>query len=175
MPRLAKELSALEVKRLQHPGCGGNMVHFVGGVAGLMLQVTPSNARSWLLRATIGGKRRELGLGSYPEVSLAQARDRAREAKDKIRNGIDPIAERREIRARLAAEQRLGMTFSEATERYLAAKLDAFKNPKHRDQWRSTLERYAIPELGPILVDDLTVQDVLRVLEPIWKTKTETA
>ncbi len=123
----------------------------------------------------IGGKRRELGLGSYPEISLAQARDRAREAKDKIRNGIDPIVERQQVRAQLAAEQRRGMTFSEATERYLAAKLDAFKNSKHRDQWRSTLERYAIPELGPMLVDDLTVQDILRVLEPIWKTKTETA
>lgn len=175
MPRLAKELSALEVKRLRHPGSGGNAVYFVGGVAGLMLQITPSNARSWLLRVMIGSKRRELGLGSYPEVPLAQARDRAREAKDKIRNGIDPIAERRQIRANLAAEQRRGMTFSQATERYLAAKLDAFRNSKHRDQWRSTLERYAIPELGPILVDDLTVQDILRVLEPIWKTKTETA
>lgn len=175
MPRLAKELSALEVKRLRHPGGSGNVVYFVGGVAGLMLQVTPSHARSWLLRVMIGGKRRELGLGSYPEIPLAQARDRAREAKDKIRNGIDPIVERRQVRAQLATEQRRGMTFSEATERYLAAKLDAFKNSKHRDQWRSTLERYAIPELGPMLVDDLTVQDILRVLDPIWKTKTETA
>ncbi|GAA6147777.1 integrase arm-type DNA-binding domain-containing protein [Pseudooceanicola nitratireducens] len=175
MPRLAKELSALEVKRLRHPGGSGNVVYFVGGVAGLMLQVTPSHARSWLLRVMIGGKRRELGLGSFPEIPLAQARDRAREAKDKIRNGIDPIVERQQVRAQLAAEQRRGMTFSEATELYLAAKLDAFKNSKHRDQWRSTLERYAIPELGPMLVDDLTVQDILRVLDPIWKTKTETA
>ncbi|MBY6158897.1 tyrosine-type recombinase/integrase [Pseudooceanicola nitratireducens] len=175
MPRLAKELSALEVKRLRHPGGSGNVVYFVGGVAGLMLQVTPSHARSWLLRVMIGGKRRELGLGSYPEIPLAQARDRAREAKDKIRNGIDPIVERQQVRAQLAAEQRRGMTFSEATERYLAAKLDAFKNSKHRDQWRSTLERYAIPELGPMQVDDLTVQDILRILDPIWKTKTETA
>ena len=100
MPRLAKELSAIEVKRLQHSGSGGNALYFVGGVAGLMLQVTPSNARSWLLRVMIGGKRRELGLGSYPEISLAQARDRAREAKDKIRNGIDPIAERQKLRAK---------------------------------------------------------------------------
>ena len=151
MPRLAKELSAIEVKRLQHSGSGGNALYFVGGVAGLMLQVTPSNARSWLLRVMIGGKRRELGLGSYPEISLAQARDRAREAKDKIRNGIDPIAERQKLRAKLAADQRRSMTFADAIERYLDTKLDGFKNAKHRDQWRSTLERYAIPNSAPFL------------------------
>ncbi len=71
--------------------------------------------------------------------------------------------------------QRRGLSFSEATERCLAAKLDAFKNEKHRDQWRNTINTYAIPELGKLPVDEITVQDVLRVLQPIWQTKTETA
>ncbi|WP_442772637.1 tyrosine-type recombinase/integrase [Paenirhodobacter enshiensis] len=175
MPRVAKELSALDVKRLTHPGRGRNVTFPVGGVTGLLLQITPSGARSWILRISVGGHRREIGLGGYPDVTLAQARDRAREAKDKIRNGIDPVEERKAVRASLAAARRRGMTFAEATGKYLAAKLDAFKNPKHRQQWENTLTQYAMPELGPMLVQDITVQDVLRVLEPIWKSKTETA
>lgn len=175
MPRIAKELSALDVKRLTHPGAKGNVTFAVGGVSGLLLQITPNGGRTWLLRVAIGGKRREIGLGGYPDVTLAQARDRARETKDKIRNGIDPVEERKAAKAALAAAHRRGMTFAEATDSYLAAKLDAFKNPKHRQQWRNTLETYALPELGKMLVQDIRVQDVLRVLEPIWREKTETA
>lgn len=175
MPRIAKELSALDVKRLTHPGTPGNSNFAVGGVAGLLLQITPAGGRSWLLRVSIGGKRREIGLGGFPDVTLAQARDRAREAKDKIRRGIDPVEERKAVRASLAAARRRGMTFAEAVERYLAAKLDAFRNSKHRQQWENTLKQYALPDLGPMLVQDIAVQDVLRVLEPIWKSKTETA
>ncbi|WP_306046219.1 site-specific integrase [Nioella sp. MMSF_3534] len=183
MPRIAKELTALEVKRLHHPGTGGNATFAVGGVAGLMLQVTPNNGRTWLLRAQVGSKRREIGLGSYPEVSLAQARDRARDVKDKIREGIDPVEERKAARAALIAMQRRGLTFEDAVANYLEAKLDAFKNAKHRDQWRNTLTQYALPEIGAMLVQDIAVQDVLRVLnqpvneagEALWHVKTETA
>jgi integrase len=175
MPRAAKELSALEVKRLQHPGKGKNAMFAVGGVSGLHLQVTPSGGRTWLLRVVVGTKRREIGLGGYPEVSLAAARDRAREAKDRIRSGIDPVEERKEAKAALVSAQRRGLIFEDAVERYLTAKLDAFKNAKHRQQWRNTLVTYAMPELGQMLVQDITVQDVLRVLEPIWQSKTQTA
>lgn len=175
MPRVAKELSPLEVKRLRHPGRGGNITFAVGGVSGLLLQITPNGGRTWLLRVQVGAKRREIGLGGYPDVTLAMARDRAREAKDKIRNGIDPIEERKAAKAALTAAQRRGLPFSDAVDRYLAAKLDAFKNTKHRQQWRNTLETYANPELGTMLVQEITVQDVLRVLEPIWQSKTETA
>ncbi|WP_040544650.1 tyrosine-type recombinase/integrase [Salipiger bermudensis] len=175
MPRVAKELSALDVKRLAHPGKGSNVLFAVGGVSGLNLQITPNGSRTWLLRVTIGGKRREIGLGGFPEVTLAQARDRAREAKDQIRRGIDPIEERKAARAALMAAQRRGITFADATDKYLAAKLDAFKNAKHRQQWQNTLQTYAMPELGAMLVHEITVRDVLRVLEPIWRSKTETA
>ena len=175
MPRLSKELSALEVKRLEHPGSGRNVTYAVGGVSGLLLQITPFGGRSWILRVTIGGKRRELGLGGFPDVPLALARERARETKDKIWRGIDPVAEKKQLRSNIVAAQRRGLSFEEAASRCLDAKLDAFKNAKHRQQWSNTLSRYALPELGSILVEDIDVQDVLRVLEPIWREKTETA
>ncbi|NDR55149.1 tyrosine-type recombinase/integrase [Aliiruegeria sabulilitoris] len=176
MPRVAKELSALDVKRLKHPGTTKfNARHTVGGVGGLMMQVTPNNGKTWLLRVTVGSVRREIGLGGYPDVTLAQARERAREMKESIKQGIDPVEERKQHKAELVAAQRRGLTFSEAVDRFLDSKLDEFSNAKHRQQWRSTLETHAVPELGKMLVGDITVQDVLRVLEPIWRTKTETA
>ena len=175
MPKLAKELSPLEVKRLAHPGRGQNVTFAVGGVNGLLLQITPTGSRTWILRTLVGGKRREIGLGGYPDATLAQARERAREAKDMIRTGIDPVEDRKAKRAALAATRSRGLTFKDAVDRYLAAKLEAFKNEKHRQQWQNTLSTYALPKLGAMLVSDIAVQDVLRVLEPIWKTKTETA
>jgi integrase len=175
MPRIAKELSALEVKRLGHPGKGRNVTFAVGGVSGLLLQITPNGGRTWLLRTQVGAKRREIGLGGYPDVTLAMARDRAREAKDRIRQGIDPVEERKAARSALAAAQQRGLSFADAVDRYLAAKLEAFRNSKHRQQWRNTLDRYALPTLGAMLVQDIATQDVLRVLEPIWQEKTETA
>lgn len=183
MPAIARELSALEVKRLSHPGKGGNVTCAVGGVSGLLLQITPNNGRSWILRTSIAGKRREIGLGGYPEIGLAEARNRARATKEQIQAGVDPIEARRSTQAALIAEQRRGLLFEDAVDRYLDAKLDAFKNAKHRQQWRNTLTQYAVPELGKMRVHDITVQDVLRVLnqpvgsgpETLWTAKTETA
>lgn len=175
MPKKAKELSALEVRRLKHPGHGKYAMYAVGGVDGLMLQISETNAKSWILRCMIGRKRRYMGLGSYPSVSLAQARDRAQEAKDLIWQGRDPVEARRAARAALAAEQLAGLTFAIAMERFLAIKLREFDNEKHRKQWRATLDMYAMPILGPMLVAEITVQDIRRTLDPIWMEKTETA
>ena len=175
MPRQAKELSAVEVKRLEHPGKGRNATFSVGGVSGLLLQITPNGGRTWLLRVMVGEKRREIGLGGFPDVTLAQARDRAREARDAIRLGKDPVEDRKAAKAHLIAAQRRGLTFEMAMESYLDSKLEALSNAKHRAQWRSTLESYALPELGAMLVGEIQVQDVLRVLSPIWSGKTETA
>ena len=163
MPRKAKELSATEVRRITHPGTGGNLNVAVGGVDGLQLQVTPTGARSWLLRVTIKGKRRQLGLGPFPDVTLAQARERARGIKEQVWQGIDPLAEKRRF------------TFAQAMERTLESRTAEFRNDKHKKQWRSTLDKYAVPVLGDMPVSDIDVSDVLRVLEPIWPTKTETA
>lgn len=85
------------------------------------------------------------------------------------------MEERKAVKASLIAAQSLGFTFDKATEHYLAAKLDAFKNAKHRQQWQNTLAQYASPALGKMLVQDIAVQDVLRVLQPLWVDKTETA
>lgn len=175
MPRVAEELTALDVKRLAHPGGKRNVLFSVGGVPGLYLQLTPNNGRSWVLRAVVGTMRRDIGLGGFPGITLSMARDKAREARAKIEGGIDPVEERKATKAALVAAQRRGLTFAKAVDMALSAKLDAFKNPKHRQQWENTLQTYAIPELGKMLVQDITAQDVLRVLQPHWINKTETA
>jgi hypothetical protein len=108
LPKIAKEPTALEVKRLAHPGRGRNVLFPVGGVSGLVMQITPTGARNWLLRVMVGGRRREIGLGAFPEIPLAMARDRARAAKDDIRRGIDPVEERKAARAALIIAQRKG-------------------------------------------------------------------
>lgn len=169
MPRRAKELSAVEVRRL------GRGVHNVGGVAGLLMQVSDSGAQSWLLRVRVGDKRREIGLGPFPEVSLARAREKASEAKEAIRNGIDPVEERKAAKSALLASQRQGLTFIEAFEKYAAKKLPELRTDRYRAQWRATVEKYAFPELGDMLVQDISRDDILRVLHPIWEIRTETA
>lgn len=175
MPKLATELGALDIKRLVHGGGKGNSMVAVGGVTGLYVQITPNGAKTWILRMRIGERRRDFGLGGYPTVTLAQARDKAREARAKVESGIDPVEERKSARARIIASQRRGLLFSEAVDRALVSRLDAFRNEKHRKQWRSTLDTYALPVIGSMSVQDIAVHDVLRVLEPIWATKTETA
>lgn len=170
MPRKARELAPVEVKRLTTPG-----LYAVGGVAGLHLQVTKSGARSWILRATIGGKRRDLGLGGYPDVTLALAREKARDTREKIAHGIDPVAERQRLRSAALAERLRDMTFEKAAEAVVAKKQAEARNPKHGKQWASTLETYAYPVLGPMSVADIDLAHVKQVLEPIWQTKTETA
>lgn len=170
MARKAKELSALEVGRLLEPGR-----HSVGGVAGLALQVTDSGARSWVLRVMVGGKRREMGLGGFPDVTLAGAREAARVARAKIDEGIDPVADRLMKRSALASAVASAMTFKEAAEKYIAAHENGWKSTKHAAQWRTTLESYAFPIIGKIAVADVETAHVMRILEPIWLTKTETA
>ena len=175
MPKVVEEISALDVKRLVHPGGKRNALLAVGGVPGLHLQITATGGRSWILRTTVGKLRRDIGLGGFPAVTLAQARDKAREARAKIENGIDPVEARKAVKAALAAAQSRGLTFDAATKSYLETKLEGFKNAKHRQQWENTLATYAAPEIGKMLVQDIASQDVLRVLKPIWSDKTETA
>ena len=169
MPRKAKELSALEVGRLSKHG-----LHFVGGVAGLALQVQPSGARSWLLRLSLAGKRREMGLGGFPDVTLADARRRAREERERADNGIDPIAARRAASALLRAELAKAFTFKAAALAYIDAHEPGWRNAKHAQQWRNTLAS-TYPLIGSELVRDVSLPHVLPILEPIWKSRTETA
>jgi len=170
MARKAKQLSALDVGRLTEPGMWA-----VGGVAGLYLRVNDKDGRSWVLRATVGNKRRDMGLGGYPDVTLAGAYEKARQARAKIDSGTDPILFRKQALSELMAQQATEVTFSQAAALYIAAQSDAWRNPKHRQQWVNTLETYANPVIGKMLVRDVNHNHVLQILEPIWKVKTETA
>ncbi len=170
MPRKAKELTALQVKRLSKPG-----LHAIGGVAGLQLQLKSTGARSWILRAQIGSRRRDIGLGGYPDVSLAAAKERAREAREQIRQGIDPIEARKATRAALIAEQALQLTFTEAAAQCHATKSPEFGNKKHGADWINSLNRYADPVIGQLPVAQVDLVHLVKVLEPIWISKTETA
>lgn len=170
MVRRAVELGALAVSRLAEPG-----MHAVGGVSGLYLQVAPGGTRSWILRATVGGRRREMGLGAYPEIPLAQAREKARTARSRIGEGVDPILERQRAVSALRAEQARSITFDEAARQFIDARSDEWRNAKHRWQWTNSLEMFASPVIGRMLVQDVGQAQVLAILQPIWKDKTETA
>lgn len=122
-----------------------------------------------------GDKRRQYGLGSYPSVLLNGARDKARRYRHLIENGQDPISERRKAKAAILAAHGKAMTFAEAMESVLILKQQELKNKKHAAQWRSTLETYACPVLGPLPVAEIETAHILKVLEPIWSDITETA
>ncbi|MFN5699466.1 MAG: tyrosine-type recombinase/integrase, partial [Betaproteobacteria bacterium] len=164
MPKVAKERSALEVKRLTQPG-----LHFVGLVPGLALQVLPSGGRTWVLRTMIGSRRRDMGLGGFPEVTLADARARAREAREKIRQGIDPIAQAQAARDGLKNAVR--MTFSQAAEKFIDAHRAGWRNEKSAQQWTSSIEHYAFPFIGSQDVAQVGIAHVLQVLEQPVPTK----
>jgi integrase len=187
MPKIAKERSALEVKRLMDPGW-----HAVGGVAGLVLQVgKPSQdggaiPRSWLFRFRFGGKREVVGIGSYPQVSLAQAREQAKKYALDVKNGINPLAKKKTEKSALLAQAAKQKTFKECAEAYTKAHASDYTNAKHRKQWESTLQTYAYPVIGSLLVADITMRHVLDVLLQetehrngtkglFWYTKPETA
>ncbi len=170
MPRAAVELKPLEVQRLTKPG-----MHAVGVIPGLYLQVLPTGARTWVLRAMVAGKRRDMGLGGYPAVTLAQARELARAAREKVKAGIDPIEEARAARSVHAASRAAALTFDQCAAKYIEANKAGWKNDKHAQQWGNTLKTYANPVMGSLLVRDVALSHILTVLEPLWQTKTETA
>ncbi len=168
------KLTTVAVRALREPG------RYPDG-DGLYLQVARGGSKQWLLRYKVRGRERQMGLGSAGEppgrVSLAEARLCAAEARAKLREGQDPIEARRaEGREREAARQRAGAsTFRAVAETYLAAREGEWRNDKHRYQWRQTLETWAYPTLGSAPMADVDTTAVLRVLEPIWQAKPETA
>jgi integrase len=170
MPRKARELSPLEVRRLSRPGRWS-----VGGVDGLALQVTATGARSWVLRLVVAGKQREMGLGSFPTVALAEAREKARRQRAHVEEGADPISTRRAALSAAVADRLSQQTFASVAAQYIAQHDKSWKNEKHAAQWASTLQTYAEPVIGSLLVRDVITAHVIKILEPIWTTKTETA
>ncbi|OWY15638.1 integrase [Thioclava sp. F34-6] len=156
-------MTAAFVRNIKEPG-----KYHDGNGTGLFLRVDKTGTKFWVQRITFGGKRHELGVGSPPVVSLAEAREKAFENKRTVRRGGNPLTEKR--RARLEE-----MNFAQVVDKYLEAKLSEFRSEKHRKQWRSTLDTYAKPVIGSDPIGQISPADVLRVLEPIWETKTETA
>lgn len=162
MPKLTKELSALEVKRLNERG------RFpVGTVPGLYLWVREAGTKNWLLRAVVNGKRSDIGLGGYPAVSLADAIKRAREMREGIVQGLDPLAKKK-------ADKAAVMTFKKGAGHYMDLHRPGWKNAKHAQQWENTLETYVYPTMGTVPVKDVDTRHVLAVLQPHWNTKNET-
>ncbi len=132
----------------------------------LYLRIAPSGAKHWIQRLTIDGRRHDLGLGGFPLVSLAEARERAFDNRRKVRAGGNPLAEKR--RANVP-------TFRQATASTCEALRPRWGQGKHAADWTSSMERYAFPILGELRVNRIQREDVLRVLTPIWARKPETA
>lgn len=168
---VARTIGGLTAIRLSRASAKG--MYPDGG--GLYLQVTESGAKSWIFRFMLNGRAREMGLGPLHAISLSDARTKATECRRLCVAGIDPIEARKLERdkARLAAARAL--TFKDAADAYIKAHQAGWRNAKHAAQWRSTLGTYAGPVFGSLPVQDVDVSHIMKVLEPIWATKTETA
>lgn len=144
---------------------------------GLYLQVSKQGTKSWLFRYTspITKKRREMGLGSLDFVSLAEARQLAVDNKRLVIDGKDPIEERKQSQLQKQLEQARNLTFREVAEACIQSKSHGWKNAKHAQQWTNSLEAYVFPTLGHLPISEVSTDLVLKILDPIWVTKAETA
>lgn len=168
MARISNKLTAMTVQRQKKPG------RYADG-EGLYLQVGPTGSKSWLFRYTRQGKAHEMGLGAANVLSLAEAREAAASVRRTLAAGIDPLEERKVEQKRQQAEVSSGITFMECASAFIEAHKSGWRNEKHAAQWDSTIKSYAEPVLGALAVRAVDLETVLKVLEPIWKTKPETA
>ena len=164
--RQLQRLSAAKVRTLSEPGqySDGN---------GLTLRVEPTGSKRWVQRVTLHGKRHNIGLGGFPAVSLADAREMAAANQLAIKQGKDPLADKYQAAAELKRSKIA--TFSAAARQVVDLNRPTWSNAKHAAQWESTLTTYAFPLLGQKPVNELTPSDILSVLTPVWTTKAETA
>lgn len=180
MKRSIHKLSARTVETKRKPGLYGD-----GG--GLYLQVGPSGSKAWLFRFMQRGRAREMGLGSINAVSLLDARERALACRKQLANGVDPIEARGAVRLQERLEAAKAITFRESAAAYIEAHKVAWRNGKHAEQWKNTLNTYAGPVIGDLPIQGVDTDLVLRVLEQdvrdekgkvlgqLWSTKPETA
>ena len=131
--------------------------------------------KSWIFKYQLGFRRREMGLGPYPDVSLAQARAKAHELRAQLREDVDPLEAKHERRRELLAERARTVSFRECAEMYIRLHGPGWKNAKHAQQWPASLRNYVYPKLGSIAVRDIDAAMVLKVVEPIWHGKVVTA
>lgn len=170
MARAAK-MTALKVAAIARAKAPG----YYGDGGGLFLQVSRFGTASWVFRYRVAGRLREMGLGSFDTIGLADARERARKAREQRLDGIDPIEQRKAVRLAAGLDAAKVVTFKECARRYITAHQPAWRNPKHAAQWGTTLETYVYPEFGNLAVQAVDVGLVLKAIEPIWTTKPETA
>lgn len=176
MPKIAQALGPLAVSRLKDQGA-----HAVGGVTGLYLKIDGAS-RSWVLRVVVGKRRHHMGLGAYPGVSLAQARQKTQELRDSIGQGADPLRDKAAARAALQASQASAINFEEAALNYIRDHESTWSNAKHAAQWLSTLKTWAFPIIGKLHLEDITTGHILEVLRQqvgdegtLWTARAETA
>ncbi|TXL78260.1 DUF4102 domain-containing protein [Vineibacter terrae] len=168
MARKINRLAALDVQRPKSAG-------FYSDGNGLYLQVTVAGTGSWVFRYRHGGRRRDMGLGALKDVSLAEARRKASNARQALVAGIDPIEAKRIQLSAAAVQAAQAISFRECATRYIDAHAPSWRNAKHAAQWSSTLATYAYPQFGSRAVSAIETSDVMSALEPIWTRKPETA
>lgn len=168
MAREIGKLSALKVNKVKDKGLyadGGN----------LYLQVTKTGAKSWIFRYMVDGKAKSMGLGALNAISLADARIKAADCRKQISEGFDPMLVRKDEREKSKLAAARSMTFEQSATAYIAAQESGWKSKKHKQQWSNTLDTYAYPVFGNLPVQDIDIALVMKVIEPIWQTKNETA
>ena len=158
-----RKLTAAKAKAITKPGLHGDG-------DGLYLNVTRRGSRSWVQRIVIDGRRRDIGLGAFPTIGLARARNLAAANRTVVADGRDPLADKQEAKRKAAIP-----TFRQAAEQTFEANRPRWRNGKHTVSWWQTLERHAFPILGDMPVDRIGREDVLQVLTPIWGVRMETA
>jgi len=161
-------LSARAVQTLREPGM------YLDG-RGLYLRIGPGGNKSWIYRFALAGKTRDMGLGPYPDIPLAEAREKALACRKLRLDGCDPIEVRQTGRQQKKLNEVKVMTFAECAERYIASHRPGWKNPKHAAQWPATLGSYVYPVFGSLPVHAVDVGLVMKAVEPIWTAKPETA
>ncbi|OUR75993.1 integrase [Alphaproteobacteria bacterium 46_93_T64] len=168
MARQINRLSAVQVKTEKKRG-----LHADGG--GLYLQISSFETKSWIFRFSRNKRSRDMGLGPYPDISLLRAREEAQRCREALREGLDPIEERKSKKQIQLAETAKTVTFRECAEKYINIHSVVWSNIKHVKQWSSTLETYVYPFIGDLSVKAVDIGLILKILEPIWLTKPETA
>jgi integrase len=168
MARKMKQLTAMAVSKMKEPG-----LYADGG--GLYLRVGPTGAKSWIFRYMRNRHRRDMGLGPEHAISLADARLKAEELRKQLVEDQDPLQMRDDQRLARKLEAAKTVTFKECAEDYIKAHAPGWRNAKHGDQWRNTLATYTYPIIGDLPVQSIDTGLVLKVISPIWESKTETA
>lgn len=166
--RVLHRLSELQIKTFKERG------YYADG-GGLYFRISEYETRGWVFRYSRQGKAREMGLGTYPDVTLKEARNAALECRKALLIHQDPIEKRKALVSTMLAERQAGLTFEQCANEFIKAKEHEWKNTKSAGQWRATLETYAFPVIGKMLVRDVEQTHILKILEPIWTNKTETA